>query len=479
MNKDYTFGAYIKSLVGYPWIDTGVTFDELTTVEVDLEVPELTDGVVWSPFGGGTSTVPGSKDLTGVMGGSANLIFYYGGTGVDIALPITPGRYTFVVDNGVLTFGENTYTVSNWLAGFSLPTFYLEQAKTGPNTFSRSDVGKNIIYSAKFYRYTDNTRTTKNLIAEFLPAIRNSDGKAGMYETVAGVFYTTPYANQAFYVEATYTPVYSLTINTDPADASVTFDTAVDGATVSGNTITLPSAGSVYYKVEKEGYISKSQTVNVNSEIVKNVVLVKEAEPVPEPTRKININYDFPWYIQESPVFMSLYTGFATVASNITSLPFIDMLDINNAYNYSELLAAGQYYGVPNAWYGLQDALIYNFREWSPRDEGQTEYYWNGRASADNFRLMANYIRAKVQIRGQPLSLSTLKRFYETALDGYNYSVENNIEIIESEQHFEIVVQATDEIAQALIEMSYTDKFPFGKPVGISYNITYVLAQGV
>ena len=174
---------------------------------------------------------------------------------------------------------------------------------------------------------------------------------------------------------------------------------------------------------------------------------------------------------------MALYEGFYNTAQNISSLSFIDMLDLDNVANYSELIAAGQYYGIPNAWFGLEDALIYNFREWGPRSP-ETEYYWNGRASSDNVRLMANYIKAKVQIRGKPLSLTTLKQFYETALDGYNYSVENNIEIVESLQHFEIVVQATDEIAQALIEMSYTDKWPFGKPVGISYNITYVLTQG-
>ena len=89
---------------------------------------------------------------------------------------------------------------------------------------------------------------------------------------------------------------------------------------------------------------------------------------------------------------------------------------------------------------------------------------------------MANYIKAKVQMRGQPLSLVTLKRFYETILDGYNYSVADNIEIIESEQHFEIVARVNNEVAQALVEMLYTDSQPFGKPVGISYNITYVLS---
>lgn len=191
----------------------------------------------------------------------------------------------------------------------------------------------------------------------------------------------------------------------------------------------------------------------------------------------MQINYDFPWYIQQSPSFMALYIGLYNVGSNISSLPIIDMLDLDNVEVYSELLAAGQYYGVPNAWYGTQDALIYNLREWAPRaDPDDPNYYWNGRASVDNFRLMANYIKAKVQIRGQPLSLVTLKKFYETVLDGYNYSVEDSVEITESEQHFEIVVQATEEVEQALVEMSYTDRWPFGKPVGISYNITYVVS---
>lgn len=187
----------------------------------------------------------------------------------------------------------------------------------------------------------------------------------------------------------------------------------------------------------------------------------------------MQINYDFPWYIQQAPAFMALYDGMYNIAAQMSPLSFIDMLDLDNVQSYSQLLVAGQYYGIPNAWYGLQEALIYNVRQWGPRAD--ENYYWNGRASQDNFRLMANYIRAKVQIRGQPLSLATLKRFYETALEGYDYSVENNMQIIESEQHFEIVVMATDDIAQALIEMSYTDRWPFGKPVGISYNITYVL----
>ena len=187
----------------------------------------------------------------------------------------------------------------------------------------------------------------------------------------------------------------------------------------------------------------------------------------------MQINYDFPWYIQQSPAFMALYEGLYGVGAKISSIDLIKMLDLDNVEQYSELLAAGQYYGVSNAWYGLEDALVYNARPWAPSD---TSYYWNGRASYENFQLMANYIKAKTQIRGQPLSLVTLKKFYETILDGYNYSVEDNIEIIESEQHFEVVAHVDGDIAQVLVELSYTDSQPFGKPVGISYNITYVLS---
>ena len=189
----------------------------------------------------------------------------------------------------------------------------------------------------------------------------------------------------------------------------------------------------------------------------------------------MQINYDFPWYIQQSPAFMTLYTGLYNVAAQITPLPFIDMLNLNEIDSYPPLVAAGQYYGVQSSWFGFKDALIYNIREWAPRS-GEEQYYWNGRATDSALRLMANYIRAKVQIRGQPLSLVTLKKFYETFLDGYNYSVEDDVEITESEQHFEIVVRATEEIILALVEMSYSERWPFGKPVGISYNITYVLS---
>ena len=190
----------------------------------------------------------------------------------------------------------------------------------------------------------------------------------------------------------------------------------------------------------------------------------------------MQFNYDFPWYIQESAAFMALYTGFFNEAVKMSPLPFLEMLDLDNADSIEKIRAACYYYGVDATGVGAQDALIYNRREWGLRDEGEQNYYWNGRTTNDTLRLMANYIRAKVQIRGQPLSLVNLKKFYETALAGYNYSVENNIEIIESLQHFEIVVQATEEIIEAFIQMSYNDDWPFGKPVGISYNITYVLS---
>lgn len=189
----------------------------------------------------------------------------------------------------------------------------------------------------------------------------------------------------------------------------------------------------------------------------------------------MQINYDFPWYIQQAPAFMTLYTGLFEIAEQVSPLPFLDMLDLDHATTFTQINTASDFYGIPNVLSSSKDALIYNMREWSPRPEGETEYYWNGSVTEDALRAAGNYIKAKAQIRGQPLSLATLKQFYETALDGYNYSVANNISVEETLQHFEIVVQGTQEVIEILIEMSATDRFPFGKPVGISYNITYVL----
>lgn len=188
----------------------------------------------------------------------------------------------------------------------------------------------------------------------------------------------------------------------------------------------------------------------------------------------MKFNYDFPWYIQQSPVFMTLYRGFYDIAVNASPLPVLEMLNIADEDSIWKIVAAGEYYGVDNKIDTNKDALIYDMREWSPREEGQTEYYWDGSASEDTIQIMSNYTIAKTRMRGKGLSLLTLKEFYETALAGFNYSVEGNITVVESLQHFEIVVRGPAEITQALVEMTYTDRWPFGKPVGISYNITYV-----
>lgn len=188
----------------------------------------------------------------------------------------------------------------------------------------------------------------------------------------------------------------------------------------------------------------------------------------------MQINYDFPWYIQQSPVFMTLYEGLYAIAVNVSPLPVLEMLNIADEDSLYKLIMLGQFYGVNNYIDTNKNALIYNIREWGPRDAPDQNYYWNGSSSEEALQIMTNYTIAKMQIRGKALSLLTLKQFYETALAGYNYSVEDNISVIESTQHFEIVVNAPDDIVQVLIEMTYNDRFPFGKPVGISYNVTYV-----
>ena len=465
MITDYTIGSSIKNTGTTSYALTGLTFDTLSYFVINLEVPELTNDMFWTPFGG----YGDGHDFTGlVYQPQSGLQFFYKGSYITLSDAFkATGHRTFCLDNSTLYDFNGNITTIPASDSLQVTRFGIMAAPSGQGTYTSSTRNTMQVYYAKMYRYADDTHTGQpTLISEMLPAVRNADQQPGFYDTVRDLFIAVPGSEVIF---DGFTQ-YSLTVNPTPADATVTFSTDVEQTLIMGNTIRLSTSGTVSYTVTKNGYEQVSGSVEVTDNTTVPVAL-KAITTSKTPV----INYDFPWYIQNSPVFMTLYTGFAEIAAQVSSLPFIDMLDLNNVNSYSELLTAGQFFGVSNAWYGYADALIYNLRQWGPRTT-PPNYYWNGRASTDSFRLMANYIRAKVQIRGQPLSLINLKKFYETALDGYNYSVEDGIEIIESEQHFEIIVTATDEIAQALVEMSYTDDFPFGKPVGISYNITYVLS---
>lgn len=82
----------------------------------------------------------------------------------------------------------------------------------------------------------------------------------------------------------------------------------------------------------------------------------------------MKINYDFPWYLQNSEGFMALYTGLYDVATNISPISLLSALDIDNTTTPEQLKLIATLYGLRGDFVAIQDALIYNIKKWSGRE---------------------------------------------------------------------------------------------------------------
>lgn len=82
----------------------------------------------------------------------------------------------------------------------------------------------------------------------------------------------------------------------------------------------------------------------------------------------MRINYDFPWYLQNSEGFMTLYTGLYNVATTISPISLLSALDIDNAEFPAQLKLVATLYGLRADWVSIEQALIYNVNKWSGRE---------------------------------------------------------------------------------------------------------------
>ena len=185
----------------------------------------------------------------------------------------------------------------------------------------------------------------------------------------------------------------------------------------------------------------------------------------------MQINYDFPWYLQNSEGFMALYTGLYNTATTISPITLLDALDIDNVLYPNQLKFVATLYGLRGDWVGIEQALIYDVNKWSV--DGVEENYWSGMPS-DSADLLKNYIKAKVQIRNKNLSLQALKDFFAVCLAHREFNPDTNIEVTESTMHFDLTITVSADVLNDMVTLLSVDPYPFGKPTGISYTITYV-----
>lgn len=185
----------------------------------------------------------------------------------------------------------------------------------------------------------------------------------------------------------------------------------------------------------------------------------------------MRINYDFPWYLQNSEGFMTLYTGLYNVATSISPISLLSALDIDNAAFPAQLKLVATLYGLRADWVSIEQALIYNVNKWSV--DGVEENYWSGLPS-ESQALLKNYIKAKVQIRNKNLTLQTLKEFFGVCLAHRDFNPATAISVTESTMHFDLTVTVDSEVLEDMVTLLSVDPYPFGKPTGISYSINYV-----
>lgn len=81
----------------------------------------------------------------------------------------------------------------------------------------------------------------------------------------------------------------------------------------------------------------------------------------------MKINYDFPWYLQNSEAFMTMYNGLYAVASNISPLPFLECLNIDELTYFEQLRTLTWIFGLFGSLVSVEDALIYDVNNWSGR----------------------------------------------------------------------------------------------------------------
>lgn len=121
-------------------------------------------------------------------------------------------------------------------------------------------------------------------------------------------------------------------------------------------------------------------------------------------------NHNFPWYLQQSSTFTTLYYGFFPLAELASPLSFGDAFNIDKATG-NMLFRLGTYWGLKgdNTVY---DGLIYNLDQWS------NDKVWTGGVKTIEEDLYRNLIKAKSYAFGRLYSLDTLKHVLDFIFEG-------------------------------------------------------------
>ena len=178
-------------------------------------------------------------------------------------------------------------------------------------------------------------------------------------------------------------------------------------------------------------------------------------------------NQNYPWYVQKSPTFKTIYDGLFPVVSAASPLGVGSSFDINTLTGVA-LYKFGNMMGLQgNPTY--YDGLIYNIDKWSDVK------VWSGHVKDIDAKIYKNFVRMKAFLQGQTngfeqgYSLTLLRDCIAIALDGFEYS----ITVDEGFMEFTININATSEVLKIFQELQAYDAHFLGKPTGIKYTFNY------
>lgn len=179
----------------------------------------------------------------------------------------------------------------------------------------------------------------------------------------------------------------------------------------------------------------------------------------------MQMNYSYPWYLQESPAFNQLYTGFYNVATNISCL------DVGDFFNYRTLPSGTPLYQLSRIWgvvgiLGYYDGLVYDVDKWS------ADKKWSGQLLEQSDSINRNFMRMKMYIENRPFCLNLIKEAFDILLEGESYSV--TVTETPETMSFVINLTASNAVISIIQGISNFDSAFLGKPSGIHYSFNYV-----
>lgn len=185
-NKKYTQVEYLES-TGTQWIDTGIKLTNNHSVEIDYQftsVPKTNERK--GLFGGLEANVARYGSLVSPTTRKFEFGYGVGNTYYQTTIPDTARHLIKQEKNKVYVDGSLIYT-------FEEATFKLSiNAYLGTFNYTNYTPALAKYYASKWW-------DGDTLVRDFIPCVRNTDGKPGMYDLVTETFFTNQGTGEFLY----------------------------------------------------------------------------------------------------------------------------------------------------------------------------------------------------------------------------------------------------------------------------------------